>query len=104
MLKCPRCGEPEILRKQIGNKQFVLFRCLFSVYLPIGKNDKKLQQILDKWEKRCGMDEWLKASTVNSNMNKETKKMIQNRIKVKLQKGKGLVLEGFLPELSRFCT
>ena len=60
MLECPRCGQPEILRKRIGNEQFVMFGCLFSIYLPADKNDDELQRMLDEWERTGGMDEWLR--------------------------------------------
>lgn len=60
MLECPICGQPEILRQKTGNEQFVLFGCLFAVWLPTDKDDDELQRQLDEWHRLGGLDQWLK--------------------------------------------
>lgn len=63
VLKCPRCRELEILRERVGDKILVVFGCMFSAYLPADKGDEELQGMLDEWEMKGGMEEWLKKLT-----------------------------------------
>jgi len=66
MLECPKCGKPEILRKELNDGVFVLFGCFFAATLP-KLPDAELQQMLDSWERRGGMDEWLKEPLISPN-------------------------------------
>jgi len=67
MLECPRCGKPEILRKELDDGVWVLFGCFFAATLP-KLPDTDLQQILDSWERSGGMDEWLKEPLISPNI------------------------------------
>jgi len=60
MLKCPRCGRPEIFRWRGGDMQIVFFECLMSTVLPVDKSDEELQSMLNEWEKSGEMEKWLR--------------------------------------------
>jgi len=62
VLKCPRCGEPEILRERVDDKILIVFGCMLSVYLPADKDEEEIQRILDEWDRSGKMDEWLKTA------------------------------------------
>ena len=61
MLECPECGEPEILRKRVGDEQGVVFSCMLSVILPADCDDVELQRRLDEWKRTGKLEEWLKT-------------------------------------------
>lgn len=66
LLKCPRCGESEQLRRvRVQGRLYVLFRCGLAVRLPDG-SDEENQARLERWEKEGGLDAWLEEAAGKS--------------------------------------